>query len=241
MSGLPLHGQVAAITGGGTGVGAAAAASLARRGARLVITGRREDRLRSVADALETEVEVLAADITGPETSALVVDRAIEQFGRLDIVVHAAGIFEKRPIEETDDAFWHRTLDVNLSAVVALTRAAWPALRRSAGQVVLISSVAAVQGFSDNTAYAASKGGMNAIGEVFREEGRADGIRILTICPAQIDTELWDGKAPDSVRGRMMRSSGVGEVVASLTASDRSIDFAPVTIRPPSNPWLADV
>ncbi len=240
MNRVPLNESVVVITGGGSGVGAAIAAALATRGARLLIVGRREDRLRAVAADLGVEVVVLSADVTAPETPALIVAEAMERFGRLDVVVHAAGVFEKRSIEQTDDAHWHRVLDVNLSAVVALTRTAWEPLARSGGQVVLISSVAALQGFPQNTAYAASKGAMNSIGEVLREEGRDEGIRILTICPAQIDTELWDGKAPDPVRGAMMRASGVGEVVASLVASDRSIDFAPVTIRPPSNPWLED-
>jgi NAD(P)-dependent dehydrogenase (short-subunit alcohol dehydrogenase family) len=240
MNEVSLNNPVVVITGGGSGVGAASAGVLAEHGARLLIVGRREDRLRSVAADLEAEVVVLPADITASETPALIVAEAMEQFGRLDVVVHAAGVFEKRSIEETDDAHWHRVLDVNLSAVVALTRKAWEPLTRSRGQVVLISSVAALQGFPENTAYAASKGGMNAIGEVLREEGRSHGIRILTVCPAQIDTELWDGKAPDAVRAAMMRASGVGEVVASLIATDRSIDFAPVTIRPPSNPWLED-
>jgi len=180
----------------------------------------------------------VVADITADGAPDLLVTRTIERFGGLDIVVHAAGVFEKRPIEDTDAGFWHRVIDVNLSAVVALTRAAWPHLRQAAGQVVLISSAAASRGFPDNTAYAASKGGMNAVAEVLRVEGRTHGIRVITICPAQTDTELWDGKAPDDVRTRMMRVAGVGEFVAGLVASDRSIDFGPISIQPPSDPWV---
>jgi hypothetical protein len=60
---------------------------------------------------------------------------------------------------------------------------------------------------------------------------------VITICPAQIDTELWDDKAPDAVRAAMMRSEGVGELVAALVASDRSIDYAPISIQPPLDPW----
>jgi len=238
MSPRSLGGQVGLITGGGSGVGAAIARSLADRGAELVLTGRREERLREVGDAITTATEIVAADITAPDTPERVVGRTLERFGRLDVLVHAAGLFEKRPIEDTDEAFWDRILDVNLRAVVSLTRVAWEHLRESRGQVVLISSAAALRGFPGNTAYAASKGGMNAVGEVLREEARSHGIRILTICPAQIDTELWDGMAPDSVRDQMMRATGVGEVVGDLVASDRSIDFGPVSIQPPTDPWV---
>ncbi len=240
MSEKRLDGAVALVTGGGSGIGAAVAESLAKRGAQLVLAGRREDRLHAITNSLQPSGVALPVDVTAPGAPGQIVDEIIGRFGRLDVVVHAAGIFEKRPITETDEAFWHRTLDVNLSAVVALTRSAWGRLAESAGQIVLISSVAALQGFAENTAYAASKGGLNAIGEVLREEGRAEGIRVLTICPAQTDTELWDGSAPPDVRSRMMQASGVGDVVASLIASDRSIDFAPVILRPPSNPWVTD-
>jgi len=237
MNQRPLDGHVGLVTGGGSGVGAAIARGLADRGAELVLTGRREDRLRQLAGETATATEIVPGDITAPGVPERVVDRTLERFGRLDMVVHAAGLFEKRSIEDTDDAFWHRILEVNLRAVVSLTRVAWQHLRESGGQVVLISSAAALQGFPDNTAYAASKGGMNAVGEVLREEARPHGIRILTLCPAQIDTELWDGMAPDSVRAQMMHSAGVGELVAELVASDRSIDFGPISIQPPSNPW----
>ncbi len=232
-----LHGQVALITGAGSGIGAAMARSLADRGAEIVLTGRREDRLREVAESLATASEVVGGDISVPGTPERLVGRTVERFGRLDVVVHAAGLFQKRPIEDTDDDFWHRILEVNLRSVVSLTRVAWEHLRESRGQVLLVSSAAALRGFADNTAYAASKGGMNAVGEVLREEGRAHGIRILTVCPAQTDTELWDGKAPELVRTRMMRPSGVGELLTDLVASDRSIDFGILSIQPPTDPW----
>ena len=120
---------------------------------------------------------------------------------------------------------------------MALTRASWEALSDSGGQIVLISSIAAVQAFEGNAAYAASKGGLNALGEVLRLEGRAFGIRVITVCPAQIDTELWEDKAPDHVRERMMPADGVGELVADLVGTDRRIDIAPVVVRPVRDPW----
>ena len=120
---------------------------------------------------------------------------------------------------------------------MAFTSAAWEPLTASGGQIVLVSSIAAVQAFEGNAAYAASKGGLNALGEVLRLEGRDRGIRVITLCPAQIDTELWDGKAPDRVRERMMPAEGVGELVADLVDTDRRIDIEPVVIRPVHDPW----
>jgi NAD(P)-dependent dehydrogenase (short-subunit alcohol dehydrogenase family) len=228
------------VTGGGSGIGAATALALGRLGVTVVVAGRREDRLAAVVARLETPGVAVAADLTDPDAPERLVAGVVERFGRLDVLAHAAGVFEKRPVDDTDPEFWASVLDVNLSAAVQLTRFAWPHLQAAAGQVVLVSSAAAGRGFPENSAYAASKGGLNAFGEVLRVEGRDDGIRVLTVCPAQTDTDLWDGKAPPAVRAAMMRADGVGDVIASLVASDRSIDYAPIWIQPPDDPWSAE-
>ena len=180
----------------------------------------------------------MTADLTEPGEPERVVAEVLAAHGRIDVMVHSAGVFDKAPASEVAADSWQRVLDINLSAVMALTRAGWEALSDSGGQIVLISSIAAVQAFEGNAAYAASKGGLNALGEVLRLEGRDHGIRVITLCPAQIDTELWDGKAPDAVRARMMPAAGVGELVASLFHSDRRIDIGPIVIRPVRDPWV---
>lgn len=228
---------VAVVTGGGSGIGLACAGALSARGTRCVLVGRREDRLRAGASALPEATMVLAADLTEAGEPERVIAETLSAHGRIDVIVHSAGVFDKAAVPEATSDHWQRVLDVNLSAVMALNRAGWQALSDSGGQVVLISSVAAVQAFEGNAAYAASKGGLNALGEVLRLEGRDRGIRVITLCPAQIDTELWDDKAPESVRARMMPAAGVGELVADLLGSDRRIDIGPVVIRPPHDPW----
>lgn len=236
-----LADRVALVTGGGSGIGAATAGALAAEGARVVLVGRREDRLRSVAEELVPPAEVVPADLRDPAARGEVVRSVLDRCGRLDLLVHGAGVFEKRPIEATDDGFWSEVIDVNLGAVVALTREAWNPLSQAGGQVVLISSIAALRGFPGNAAYASSKGGMNALGEVLREEGRDRGIRVITVCPAQTDTGLWEGKAPERVRAAMMPAAGVGRLIADLVATDRGIDIEPVVIRPPHDPWAGTV
>ena len=229
---------MAIVTGGGSGIGAACAAALSARGTHCVLVGRREDRLRAAAEGLDGSAAIIAADLTEPGEPERVVAETLSLCGRIDVIVHSAGVFDKAPAAEVASDHWQRVLDVNLSAVMALTRAGWEALSDSRGQIVLISSIAAVQAFEGNAAYAASKGGLNALGEVLRLEGRDHGIRVITLCPAQIDTELWDGKAPESVRARMMPAAGVGELVANLVGTDRRIDIGPIVIRPTQDPWV---
>ena len=229
---------VAIVTGGGSGIGRACAAALSTRGIHCVLVGRRQDRLEAAAADLGGSTTVLAADLTATGEPERVVEEAVAVHGRLDVIVHSAGVFEKAPAAEVTADHWQHVIAINLNAVMALTRAAWEQLAASRGQLVLISSIAAVQAFEGNAAYAASKGGLNALGEVLRLEGRDHGIRVITVCPAQTDTELWAHKAPDHVRDRMMPAAGVGELVADLVGTDRRIDIGPVVIRPVKDPWV---
>ena len=228
---------VAIVTGGGTGIGLACASALSARGTLCVLVGRRKARLQAAAKSLDSSATVLAADLTEPGEPERIVSETVAAHGRIDVIVHSAGTFEKASVPDVALDHWQDVIDINLGAVMALTRAGWQALGESGGQIVLISSIAAVQAFEGNAAYAASKGGLNALGEVLRLEGRDRGIRVITVCPAQVDTELWDQKAPDHVRGHMMPAEGVGELVADLVGSDRRIDIGPVVIRPVRDPW----
>ena len=228
---------VAIVTGGGSGIGAACAASLSARGTLCVLVGRRENRLQTAVEGLDAPAAAIVADLTEPGEPERVVAETLAAHGRIDVIVHCAGTFEKALTPDVTPDHWRRVININLDAVMALTSAAWGPLAAAGGQIVLISSIAAVQAFEGNAAYAASKGGMNALGEVLRLEGRDRGIRVITVCPAQIDTELWDRKAPAQVRARMMPVDGVGDLVADLVGTDRRIDIGPVVIRPIRDPW----
>ena len=151
--------RVAIVTGGGSGIGRACAAALSARGTLCVLVGRREDRLRAAAADLGGSTTVLTADLTATGEPERIVEETVAVHGRLDVIVHSAGVFEKAPAPEVTAHHWQHVIDINLSAVMALTRGGWEALSDSDGQIVLISSIAAVQAFEGNAAYAASKGG----------------------------------------------------------------------------------
>jgi len=243
--------RVAIVTGGGSGIGLASATALVALGTRCMLVGRSGKRLRAAADRLNKVAAPrraaadrlnrmaapLRADLTKPGSPERVAERTLKACGRIDLVVHSAGVFEKQPVGEVEPEAWRRVIDINLTAVMALTRACWDHLAVSRGQIVLISSIAALKAFEGNAAYAASKGGMNALGEVLRLEGRDLGIRVITLCPAQVDTELWPDQTPEEVRAQMMPAEAVGKLVASLVSTDRRIDIAPVVIRPVRDPW----
>ncbi len=235
---MKLRGQVALITGAGSGLGAAIAAALAGEGAACALAGRRRDRLAAVAARLGPAARIFACDVADETQVAGLMADLIEAFGRLDLLVNSAGVFHRRPFEATTPEFWDQTINSNLRGVYLVCRAAWPHLTASRGQIVNISSVAGVQGFSGSAAYCASKFGVNGLTEVLALEGKPHGLRAFAVCPAQTDTPIWEGQAPPEVRARMMPPEIVADLVRWLVTAPRQVELPPIVIRNFNDPWV---
>ncbi len=190
-----LQGKVAVVTGGNAGIGEAIAKAFAREGASVVITGRRQEELdRVVNDIVEAQGKVVA--VAGSVTDERHVQEAVlvtvQRFGRLDILVNNAGVgdFGKR-LHEIDDATWSQVLDVNLTGVFRMTRAALPQmLKQGKGAVVNISSIASLVGLPALPAYAASKGALDAMTRAIAVDYAKEGIRCNVVNPGLIDTPM---------------------------------------------------
>ena len=190
-----LDGKVAIVTGGNAGIGEAVAKRFAEEGAAVVISGRRQAELDRVVSGIRHN-KGKSLSVAGTVTDELhvrdVAQRTLDSFGRIDILVNNAGIgdFGKR-IHETDDATWATVLDVNLTGVFRMTRAVIPhMLKQGRGSIVNISSVASLVGIPGVPAYAASKGGMDALTRALAIDYAKDGIRCNVINPGLIDTPM---------------------------------------------------
>jgi NAD(P)-dependent dehydrogenase (short-subunit alcohol dehydrogenase family) len=186
---LPLDGRVAIVTGASRGIGRRCAEALAAKGARVVIVGRDPVALADAAASMPESVTV-EVDVTAPEAPRQMM-AATEQFGRLDIVVNCAGHgLQSRLADTTDDA-WDEQIAVGLTAPFRLLRAAEPLLVASpAGRVVNISSVFAVMGVSQWTAYGAAKGGLIAFSRALAVEWARHGICVNVVAPGHTLTAM---------------------------------------------------
>ena len=217
-----LHGQVALVTGAGTGIGRASAIALALEGAAVTLVGRRQSLLDQTAAAIRDaggKALALSADITDPDAARGVVARTESEFGRLDILVNnAGGGSRSRTVRriETDD--FEAVQRLNVTAPLVLTQAAIPGmLDRGTGTVITISSYAAVTSSPmAGVAYGAAKAAVASVMKSVNNELRSLGLRACTIFPGEVDTPILERRklVPDAeARATMMQSEDLAEIV----------------------------
>lgn len=209
-----LAGQVALITGGGTGIGLEIARCMVAAGATVIITGRRESVLQESAAELGEGAHFLVNDICDLSSIDGLVAQVEAEHGPLDILVNNAGINLKKPALEVTDEDFSRIIHTNLNAVFALTRAAGQRMvPRGKGVILMISSMAAYYGIDRVVAYAASKSAVEGMVKVLASEFSAHGVRVNAIAPGFIETEMSRtamNSDPDR-RDRAMRRTPMGK------------------------------
>jgi NAD(P)-dependent dehydrogenase (short-subunit alcohol dehydrogenase family) len=198
---MRLRDKTALVTGAGRGIGRAVALAFAREGCDLLLTARTAGELEETASLARAEgrrAETLTADLANPEAVACLADAALRLFGGVDILVNNAGYAVFKPFLEYTQDDWQRTLDVNLTAPFLLTQRLAPAMiARGGGRVINISSVAGLKPIPEQSAYCASKHGLNGLSKVLAMELRSHGVGVHWICPGGVDTRLAQEAMPD--------------------------------------------
>jgi 3-oxoacyl-[acyl-carrier protein] reductase len=237
----PLEGQVAIITGGGTGIGRGIALALAEEGVRPVICGRRMDRLQETLAAIrEAGGEGLAvqADVSQQPDVERVVAKAVESFRSIDILVNNAGIGGEDSIHEQELADWDQVMAVNLRGPFLMARAVLPSMRRQRrGHIINISSESGLEYYEGSGAYGVSKHALNALGEYIQRENQELGIRVNTICPGMVVTEMTE-ESPGLVHEKCLYPEDIAELTLWLLSRRANIKIGtPILIQTMQNPW----
>jgi 3-hydroxybutyrate dehydrogenase len=191
---MSLAGQVAVVTGGGRGIGAAIARSLAQEGARILVTSRSGDQLERIVAALAQdggEAQAFAADVTDPAGVRRMMDAAQKSFGKVDILVNNAGASTSAPLAKITLEEWNRMLTVNATSTFLCTQAALPGMiERGHGRIVNIASVAALSGGRYIAAYAAAKHAVLGFTRCVAAEAAEYGVTVNAVCPGYVDTDM---------------------------------------------------
>jgi NAD(P)-dependent dehydrogenase (short-subunit alcohol dehydrogenase family) len=197
---VSFDGKAVLVTGAAKGIGKAVAALFAQRGARVALLDRDDAALQASAREIGGDAVPLTADVACAEHVRTAVDAAVERLGAIDVLVNNAGIHFARSVDAYTDEEWDRIFSVNVKGAFHMIRAALPALRRSRGSIVNVSSMTALVGQDRGAAYVASKGALVSLTKALALELAADGIRVNCVCPAGVDTPLlrsWANTLPD--------------------------------------------
>lgn len=192
---MNLQDKIALVTGGTRGIGAATALALARAGAHVAVSGRRDDEAtRATLDALRAlgrRAEFIAADHARPEESTRAVAETVARLGGLNVLVHSAGGPVNGGLFEITPEQWQAAFDVHVHAVFHLCRAALPHMRpKREGAIVLISSTAGIRGIVTNIAYQVAKGALPQFTRALAREFANDNIRINCVAPGVVRTDF---------------------------------------------------
>jgi acetoacetyl-CoA reductase len=218
-----LTGKIAVVTGGSRGIGAAIATGLGSEGATVVINYNHSE---AEAQAIVKEIEdmgssaiALQADISDAEATKLFIDKVLEQFGRIDVLVNNAGITRDKTFKKMSFEEWHKVIDTNLSSVFNTCKIALPSmLEQKYGRIINISSVIGQAGGFGQTNYAAAKAGLIGFSKSLALETARGGVTVNCICPGYIATEMVNAM-PDNVREAIiaqvpMKKLGAPEEIA---------------------------
>ncbi|MFG3284547.1 SDR family NAD(P)-dependent oxidoreductase [Streptomyces sp. NPDC048111] len=239
MSQLSFEDRVVLITGGGTGIGREVALAFARRGARVVVSGRRDAELKETVGLIAQEgglADACVCDVTDEEQVAALLDTVVSRYGRLDAACNNAGVpGSGRKLHEFTVEDWRRIVDTNLQGVWLSMRHEIPAMiERGGGAVVNVSSIAGLVGYLDAAPYTAAKHGVVGLTKNAAIDYGHAGVRVNAVCPGPVLTPMLEqaradrGPSADAFYlrniplGRLCRPEEVAAAVLWLASDDAS-------------------
>ncbi len=218
----PLEGHVAAVTGASSGIGEATARALSAAGASVALGARRSDRLEALAGSLDGKTLVREVDVSDEEQARAFVQAARDELGGLHILVNNAGVMLLGPVADADTHEWRTMIQVNLLGLLYCTHAALPLIDESGGgDVVNVSSVAGRRADAGAAVYNMTKFGVHAFSEALRQEALHTGIRVTTVAPGFVETELQGHNTDPLVRTALERArEQIGDVLRPEDIAD---------------------
>lgn len=233
-----LTGKVAIVTGASSGIGEAAARLLHQEGMRVVLTARREDRLKTIADKLGDRATVIAADIGDPHHVTRIFSEVQERFGGLDLLFNNAGVGYHAAFADSKPEEWRKTIDANLYGVLHCTHAAIPLMKGRPGAMIsTVSSVGGRYGIAGWSVYNATKFAVVGFHDALRKELGPDGIRVALIEPGAVWTEWGHNVPAEQMRERRetlaaLHPEDVAQALVYSFAQPENVLVEEILVRP---------
>ncbi len=188
---MRLKDKTAIITGGGTGIGLATARAFCQEGAKVILFGRRKEKLEKAVEKLGGSAIIVQGDMTNNNDLDKLINETLHNFKKIDVLVNNAGLFNGSPLHEISDSQWDEIMDINIRSVFQLTRRVLPVmLSQKYGSIIHISSILGLIAVPQVAAYNVSKGALNQFSRSIAVEYGSSGIRSNSICPGLIATDM---------------------------------------------------
>ena len=217
---MDLRGKIAIVTGASRGIGKSISIMLAKNGVDVVITGRAIEKLNSLKHELQnygTKPHVIVADLSKPETPELLIMETIKKYSNLDFLINNAGYAVAKPLTITSMEEWDNIIATNARAPFFLCKEAIPYLEKSDFATIFnISSVVGRLGYENQAAYAASKHAMMGFSKVLAKEVQPLGIRVHTIAPGGVGTDMVKKMRPDLDTAKLIQPVEIAAIVEFL-------------------------
>jgi NAD(P)-dependent dehydrogenase (short-subunit alcohol dehydrogenase family) len=237
-----LADKVVVITGAGTGIGGGIARAFAREGAQLVLAGRTRATLEATAQSLVAEApraSVFPTDVTDEQQVAALFAHAADTFGRADIAINNAGVFDGGPLEEISLATWQHVLAVNLTGPFLCTRAAMALMKaQGGGRIINIGSISAQMPRVGSVPYTTTKHGLVGLTKAAALEGREHGVVVSCVHPGNVVTERRQASAAPADQEPMMTPDEFAAVVVTMAALPLHINMLESIVLPTTQLYL---
>ena len=233
-----LKDKVVIITGASSGIGAASARLLAQQGCKLCLAARRVDAMRTLADQLEAESLVIKADMTAPADISNMVERTLERFGRVDILLANAGVYIPGQFAEGDIEGLTRMLALNVDGVLRCAHAVIPTMKaQGGGDIIVTSSISGHMDIVGEPVYSASKNAVQTFVHTLRRQLAGDGIRVMSLAPGPVANPMQKLYAPEEIQRAVERQSHLSsedcaEAILFMLSRPRHVTIRDLVILP---------
>lgn len=187
----PLDGRVSIVTGAGGSIGGGIATHLAEAGSDVVLAVHNDEDVAGEIRAHGQRAHTVGVDVTDRESVDAMVDEALEEFGRIDVVVNNAGALSVGSVLELDESDWDRVMDVNAKGAFLVSQATIPHLRENEGTIINVSSISGMIAAPDHCHYGASKHAINGLTKSLAMELAEDDITVNALCPGIVASQMW--------------------------------------------------
>ncbi|MBK9228552.1 MAG: SDR family oxidoreductase [Ignavibacteria bacterium] len=224
------------VTGASTGIGKAIAEKFSGKGCTVVITARSKSRLDDIVKEIRLtgrEAMAYVCDVSSERSVIHTAKKIQEKYGTIDVLINNAGSTVFKSFLDTETKDYDNVIDTNLKGPFLCMKAVLPQMiRKKTGSIINILSVAANTTFENSSVYSASKAGMQAMASCIRKEVRKHNIKICNIYPGAVETDMWDIKARQQFRNRMMTPADIGDIAFDVYNKPERLMVEDLVVRP---------